>query len=561
MNFSTTKKDKLLVLWKFIFLISLGYVVYYSAENNLKGKAQLFLVTQKKAQLELESKILKNESTKALADSTVSTANGKKNSEGYNNGVKFGKRVGLGTKFMFKSRADKSFYFAIFALIISLNFLVFRLYVRNIKNTENKIIVTLFWLIILCTISFWFIVFSIGTLRFQLSIVKISLLLISIISVLQFCFLLIKNHFFPQVIDENAFPKNIILQKLEGIVYYFKKTTFIKKWGIWFANCVVLFTVILADHFLPSSSTTNDTLFQGSLLTLGGLALVLVFSLIVGSFHYKLIHKNALRNDKGIGSYTLYFLLNFLLYLCLLSLAFYMFKGSTMEKNMDTIPSFIFALALIYSLFTDYKYNKTLQQRLVDQRNRAELSTLKAQVNPHFLFNTLNNLYGTAIVEEADKTAAGIHQLAGIMRHVVEESKHESTPIEKEIKFLGDFIELNKIRLPNQDNIKVSVKVKYDEKSFLIAPLLLIPFVENAFKYGISIKDNCFVDIDLNIVEDKIHFLCRNSIIKNNNLEPSTGTGIDNVRKRLALNYPNRHTLDISDKDGLFEVRLMLDLG
>ncbi len=211
---------------------------------------------------------------------------------------------------------------------------------------------------------------------------------------------------------------------------------------------------------------------------------------------------------------------------------------------------------------TEQRYRQDLERT----RQEAEIAALKAQVNPHFLFNTLNNLYGTALSGDTDRTAAGIEQLSGVMRHIVEETKRDRTPIAKEIRFLEDTIDLHRMRLPQQDNIQIRAVMTWDEaptpdgRPTEIAPLMLVSFIENAFKYGISLSAPCSVDIRLIVERGELLFTCRNIIMPHNHLNASTGTGIENIRQRLRLLYPDRHTLIVNDENGVFSVMLNMTL-
>lgn len=209
---------------------------------------------------------------------------------------------------------------------------------------------------------------------------------------------------------------------------------------------------------------------------------------------------------------------------------------------------------------------KQYRQDLEHTRQEAEIAALKAQVNPHFLFNTLNNLYGTALSGDTDRTAAGIEQLSGVMRHIVEETRRDRTPIAKEIRFLEDTIDLHRMRLPRQDSIQIRAVMTFDEaptpdgRPAEIAPLMLVSFIENAFKYGISLSAPCSVDIRLIVERGELLFTCRNTIMPHNHLNASTGTGIENIRQRLRLLYPDRHTLIVNDENGVFSVTLNMTL-
>ncbi|WP_077920055.1 sensor histidine kinase [Spirosoma sp. 209] len=235
------------------------------------------------------------------------------------------------------------------------------------------------------------------------------------------------------------------------------------------------------------------------------------------------------------------------------------------ERHIDqamvvSSVSFSWVYALVFTFVRAYRQQKRDQQRLIQQKTQAELAALKAQVNPHFLFNTLNNLYGTALTGDSDRTAVGIEHLSGVMRHMVEESKRDRTPIGKEIKFLEDTIELHQMRIPRLDTIRIQSIMRWDGLQAEIAPLLLVSFIENAFKYGISMSQPCFVDIRLTVEQGQLSFRCRNSIIPTNRLGASTGTGIDNVQQRLALLYPKRHTLTIQEENDVFDVALTIVL-
>ena len=182
------------------------------------------------------------------------------------------------------------------------------------------------------------------------------------------------------------------------------------------------------------------------------------------------------------------------------------------------------------------------------------------------MFDTLNNLYGTALSGDTDRTAAGIEQLSGAMPHIVEETKRDQTPIAKEIRFLEDTIDLHRMRLLRQDSIQIRAVLTWDEeptpdgRPTEIIPLILVSFIENAFKYGISLPAPCSVDIRLVIERGELFFTYRNAIMPYNHLNVSTRTGIENIRQRLRLLYPDRHTLVINDENNVFSVMLSVTL-
>ncbi|MGQ1948343.1 sensor histidine kinase [Geofilum sp. OHC36d9] len=172
------------------------------------------------------------------------------------------------------------------------------------------------------------------------------------------------------------------------------------------------------------------------------------------------------------------------------------------------------------------------------EKSQAELSALKAQINPHFLFNTLNNLYHMSM-QKSEETPDTILKLADLMRFVLTETQLDTIPLNKEIDVINQYIHLQKIRLTEKTTI--DFRIKGDSKQHNIAPLLLLPFVENAFKYGVSTHTASTISIILTIENNGIIFNVKNK--KMNTNTTNTGTGLQNVKRRLQLTYPNQHIL------------------
>jgi two-component system, LytTR family, sensor kinase len=194
-------------------------------------------------------------------------------------------------------------------------------------------------------------------------------------------------------------------------------------------------------------------------------------------------------------------------------------------------------------------------KEIANEKLKAELSFLKAQINPHFLFNTLNNIYALASAQ-SEQTAAAVMKLSSIMRYVLTEAKNDLVPLEKEILFTSHYIELQKMRLT--DKTSIDFTIKGDPLGREIAPLLLLPFVENAFKYGVSTRECSPIHILLDIKEEALYFSISNHKHFNTTLRmaDNTGIGINNTRRRLDLLYPGRHELIINDKSNEFTVHL-----
>ncbi|MBK7850839.1 MAG: sensor histidine kinase [Bacteroidetes bacterium] len=190
------------------------------------------------------------------------------------------------------------------------------------------------------------------------------------------------------------------------------------------------------------------------------------------------------------------------------------------------------------------------------EKRLNELSLLKAQINPHFLFNTLNTIYSLAS-KKSDQTPEAVLKLSEMMRYVMSEAKQDLVPIEMEIEYINRFVDLQKMRLT--DKVTVVYNVIGNPQGRSIAPLILIPFIENAFKYGVSTHEDSTITITISIEEHKIKLVTTNRIFNYSNiLTESTGIGITNTKKRLNLLYPGRHKLMIDDANANFVVQLEL---
>ncbi len=195
-------------------------------------------------------------------------------------------------------------------------------------------------------------------------------------------------------------------------------------------------------------------------------------------------------------------------------------------------------------------------ERLQAKQTESELKLLKSQVNPHFLFNTLNNIYSTNL-EDHDKANEIILGLSDLLRYQLESYKKKFTPLQEEISSLESYIELEKIRVLD---CTISLKKKGDFSKAEIVPLLLLPFVENAFKYGTGIEPGV-IDISFDLSTDKLfHFSIANKIVLKKGKVHSGGIGLENVKKRLALMYDGRFDLKISEANALFNVDLKIKL-
>lgn len=194
-------------------------------------------------------------------------------------------------------------------------------------------------------------------------------------------------------------------------------------------------------------------------------------------------------------------------------------------------------------------------------KSATDLQFLRSQINPHFLFNALNTLYGAALKEKSEQTAGGIQMLGDMMRFMLHENNLDFIPINKEIEYLKNYIALQKLRIPATPGILIEDNIDEAKCNSQIAPMLLIPFVENAFKHGISLKEKSWININLECAETFICFEVRNSIHNYFEGDPEkdkSGIGLKNVTERLKLLYPAKHELKVVEDKNEFIVKLII---
>lgn len=219
-------------------------------------------------------------------------------------------------------------------------------------------------------------------------------------------------------------------------------------------------------------------------------------------------------------------------------------------------------IAVAYFFLKEWAKSELIQTQLQANQLSTEIKFLKSQINPHFLFNTLNNLFSMAQGKGNDELADGISKLSGMMRYMLYDSNEENVPLSKEITYLEECITLNKLRYAEEEVI-VTFECKGKIADIHVAPMLFIPFVENAFKHGVAIGQTAAIQIALVVSGQKLNFSCVNedhSSIRKMEMEIS-GIGLENVKRRLELVYPGKHQLTIRNEDGKFMVKLEIDLS
>ena len=188
----------------------------------------------------------------------------------------------------------------------------------------------------------------------------------------------------------------------------------------------------------------------------------------------------------------------------------------------------------------------------------TELNALRGQINPHFLFNSLNSIY-SLVLSHSEKAAGAVLRLSDILRYTIYDTRDDFVPLQKELTYLNDYIELQRFR--SGPETMINFKIEGETGSRKVAPLLFIPLVENAFKHGIKgDTENAFVDVDFSIKEDYLCLTVLNNrgVVAETVIAEGTGVGLDNVCRRLELIYPGKHALDISSDENQFNVKLTI---
>lgn len=216
------------------------------------------------------------------------------------------------------------------------------------------------------------------------------------------------------------------------------------------------------------------------------------------------------------------------------------------------VTGFSLAIELTFELFRQI----LSRQEVEAEKNKAELALYKAQINPHFLFNTLNTLYAL-VLSGSDKTESAFVKFSGILRYMYSQSGSELIPAEREAEYIRQYVDLQQLRLNRHTKIELTLDVT--DKQVLIPPMILITFVENAFKYGTSSDTDCTIRIRIRVDENNLQLETENAVMRRREDE-NKGIGIANCRKRLELLYPGLYDLQTGEVDGKYRTFLNIRL-
>lgn len=264
---------------------------------------------------------------------------------------------------------------------------------------------------------------------------------------------------------------------------------------------------------------------------------------------------------KGLKTYLVSVLVTMLVVFFAAHLAegWFINRGISLHMFMGFVPIIqVYAVSTTFRLVLDYIHQLTTQKELEAHHRFAEVNFLRSQINPHFLFNTLNNINALIRLRPAEAEKS-IGSLSDLMRYMLNTSKLEKAELGKEMAYIRNYIDLQTLRLAKGFNLKFEMDIK--DETVLIEPLLLIGFIENTFKHGVSGADDDFIEIKVSSDAKQLELIARNRIHKTLYInEIASGIGLENTKKRLQLCYPGKYSVELQTDKGIYDIRLKLNL-
>lgn len=228
------------------------------------------------------------------------------------------------------------------------------------------------------------------------------------------------------------------------------------------------------------------------------------------------------------------------------------------RKSVIPLDFFRKIIPFAFALISSFYLRLLIQNREAEaEKSRAELLSLKYQLQPHFLFNILNNIYSLSLLK-SDAAPESILKLSNVMRYIVNEYDKDEVLLKDELSYLEDYIALQLMR--TDENLEFGFRKNIGNENLKIAPMILVNFIENAFKYGFNTEEKSEIKIDISTEETTLFFKIRNRIVNRSETENSSKVGLKNTMEQLNYSYPNRYMLDIQNDSGEYSVNLKIDL-
>ena len=219
--------------------------------------------------------------------------------------------------------------------------------------------------------------------------------------------------------------------------------------------------------------------------------------------------------------------------------------------------SVIIIIGTIIRLYEQWIENDRINKEIELKKNKTELESLKNQLNPHFLFNSLNSIYSLS-TKKSNDTPEAVIMLSELMRYMLYKANDKKVFLKDELQYIENYIKLQHIRIAKNKNVKINIKGVISTQK--ISPLLFISYIENAFKYGTDFNGNTEIEIDISVKDNELQFKCVNIIGNRSKDEESSGIGMQNTKNRLKLLYPDKHWLTTIENDNKFMVDLKLKI-
>ena len=342
---------------------------------------------------------------------------------------------------------------------------------------------------------------------------------------------------------------HILIWGFFGVIYFFQPITWniAVPYQLWIKQCMILGLLVIAFYLnsfilVPKFLLKNRTGVY-LLITIGVITTIVLLNsyadgwLNINQLMHAAFHKSGPPKQRG-G------------------------RDHNWDLAMIAIIALVLGISTSITAIQKWQNDKQVHQKMEQDKISSELSFLKAQINPHFFFNTLNNIYALTLIN-VETSRKAIHQLSRMMRYVLYDTQNSTTQLSQEVAFVKDYISLMQLRLT--DMVKINFISPVSLKDMAVAPMIFLPFVENAFKHGVSATQPCSINISVKQNDTVLELTVINTIIKeqSNNLEQASGIGLNNTKRRLDLLYPDKYTLLINENadENLYTVHLTLKLS
>jgi sensor histidine kinase YesM len=336
------------------------------------------------------------------------------------------------------------------------------------------------------------------------------------------------------------------------------KTQWIQHLGFWFLSFYILLNVLRLNNEIQKIDLIYTALFSINILAVVYVNLKILIPRFLAKKKYAWFSILSFLNLLLFSDLNIWLFNYFVDYILP---NYYFISYYELEDILKFHLAFLVLTTLIKLSKAWFKMQETEKKiaQVNEEKITAELEALKSQINPHFLFNSLNNIYSLSR-KSSKKTSDSILILSDMMRYVLYETRSKTVKLSDEVKFMNNFVELQKLRIDERSSIEF--KVDLDNDKLKMAPLIFLPFLENSFKHGVKGNiGNTYAKFELKSVKTELLFIAENSKAQSDILdEKNQGVGLENVKRRLEILYPQKHELVIEDQEDIFKINLKLVL-